>query len=80
MIFINRQVNNHYSMGDTHFLQICYLLLNRNAPLYLDLDPNIKGVQIKGFIIFPTTYFITISTNPPYFHPHLYRLFNQSIF
>ena len=33
MIFINRQVNNHYSMGGTHFLQTGYLLLNRNAPL-----------------------------------------------
>ena len=35
MILINRQVNNHYSMGGTHFLQTGYLLLNRNAPLYL---------------------------------------------
>ena len=33
MILINRQVNNHYSMGGTHFLQTGYLLLNRNAPL-----------------------------------------------
>ena len=32
MILINRQVNNHYSMGGTHFLQTGYLLLNRNAP------------------------------------------------
>ena len=32
MIFINRQVNNHYSMVGTHFLQTGYLLLNRNAP------------------------------------------------
>jgi len=31
MILINRQVNNHYSMGGTHFLQTGYLLLNRNA-------------------------------------------------
>ncbi len=33
MIIINRQVNNHYSKGDTHFLQIRCLLLNRNAPV-----------------------------------------------
>ena len=35
MIFINRQVNNHYSMEDTHFLQTRYLLPNRNAPYYV---------------------------------------------
>ena len=35
MILINRQVNNHYSMGGTHFLQTGYLLLNRNAPFVI---------------------------------------------
>lgn len=44
MILINRQVNNHYSMGGTHFLQTGYLLLNRNAPfLYILTEESVKS-------------------------------------
>ena len=47
MILINRQVNNHYSMGGTHFLQTGYLLLNRNAPLNKDVSFRMSGQHQK---------------------------------
>jgi len=47
MILINRQVNNHYSMGGTHFLQTGYLLLNRNAPFKMK-NRNVMPVSYAG--------------------------------
>jgi len=47
MILINRQVNNHYSMGGTHFLQTGYLLLNRNAPHILLITETILTLLYK---------------------------------
>ena len=32
-------------MGDTHFLQTCYLLLNRNAPLM----PEYKKIYLQKY-------------------------------
>ena len=43
MIFINRQVNNHHSIGSTHVLQIGYLLLNQNTPN--EAVKNIRGLK-----------------------------------
>ena len=54
MIFINRQVNNHYSMVGTHFLQTGYLLLNRNAPsVLLSVAHN-----SYAFLLLSHTYFM----------------------
>lgn len=50
MILINRQVNNHYSMGGTHFLQTGYLLLNRNAP-FLEHSKMLQCFRNGFFLI-----------------------------
>jgi len=48
MILINRQVNNHYSMGGTHFLQTGYLLLNRNAPFFAKKEQLIHFYRLTA--------------------------------